>query len=125
MKDIVITMSTKKKHAPSIEDEKQWMDDTGGLCYPLSKGKPQHCVAGCWVYIIRGGKLGARGIAKDFHPPTSEKVVFFSGEETVSSSWKIFIHKIDIATSPIKVRGFQGFRYLRESDKSRFEDAFV
>jgi hypothetical protein len=64
LRDIKITLSQGPVHAPTIEAEAEWMRG-GPIWYPLAT-RPLHAQAGCWVYIIHGGALVARGRAEEF-----------------------------------------------------------
>jgi hypothetical protein len=48
MRDIKLTLSTDtKKRAPSIEEEKKWLDEAKKLWYPLGRYCPREAKPGC------------------------------------------------------------------------------
>lgn len=125
MDDIKITLSTDEKlRAPSIEAEKEWLEEEGELWYPVGPRCPRRAKEGCWVYFVRGGHLVARGRADEFTPPPTESKFSYTGEEDRTSGWEVRISAMELATRRIQHKGFRGFRYVTPEEKADFEAAF-
>jgi hypothetical protein len=124
--DIKLTLSTEARNrAPTIEAEATWLAREGKLYYPLS-GRPRRGVPGCWVYFIRAGELVARARAMDFRRmESSELGGSYTGVPQDSAGWHVaVIPPMELATRRVPHEGFQGFRYVSQSDAAQFEKAF-
>lgn len=125
MKDIKYTLSRAADRTNSIEEELKWLRDEGSLSYSLSAGKPQSTGRGNWIYFIRGGELVGRARIKELRPPSGEVRYSYANEPYTVTAWEAVISEMELATSPIPHKGFQGFRYVTDEERSRFEASFA
>lgn len=127
MDDIKLTLKIDpKKRSPSAEAEADWIKNNQ-VFYAL-QGKPQRTRPGCWVYFIRGGQLVMRAKAKDFlRMPQGEQLSTYTGiSEDKTNVWHVEVGApVELATSSIAHKGFQGFHYVTDAEHSAFETAFA
>ena len=124
MADIMITLSTDSRvYAGSIEQEANWAKSDGPLWYPLPT-MPRRASEGCWVYfILRGYMVGRARINKIRSKRLwtgrthKGKLLKHHGPAVVCSS-------VQVATSPVKHSGFQGYRYVAGPLLMKFHKAF-
>ncbi len=124
MADIKVTLSADpEKRTESIIQEAKWLEKEGALWYPL-QGRPKKADPGCWVYFIREGELAARAKSESFDPPSGEQMYGFKGKPEKRDTWKVRVSKMELAKKHLSYKGFQGFRYVTNEEKEKFEKAF-
>lgn len=124
MRDIKLTLSRRPERAPNIKAEAEWMQQEGELWYPLGRNKPVEADVGCLVYFVRDGHLVGRAYAEEFRHFERSASYTYSGEDHQLNGWEVKCITIEIATHRPAHKGFQGFRYLTDAERSEFEAAF-
>jgi hypothetical protein len=127
MTDIKLTLSKDtKKRAPDIHSEARWLKKEGALYYELHM-KPLRSCNGDWVYFIRDGEVVARAKASKFLWMSKNDLgPSYTGELTGHDGWCVKIKPpMQIASRLIPHHSFQGFRYVRQQEKTSFESAFA
>lgn len=92
--------------------------------YPLPSC-PRLAGTGCWVYFIRAGRLVARARAEAFEVP-GKPGKSYKGVSQPAAPASVVISSMAVLPQSrrIATQGFQGFRYLTDSDDKRFPRAF-
>jgi hypothetical protein len=125
MRDIKLTLSTELGvRAPSIEDEAAWIRRSGQMGYPLNS-VPRESGIGQRVYFIRAGQLVARATIVAFDRP-GKAGKSFGGVSKPAAPAGVRVSDIEVlpARKRIACKGFQGFRYLTDSELTELPKPF-
>lgn len=127
MTDIKITLSQDDDiYAANPDTEGRFMSSHGVLYYPLHV-MPRNAQVGCWVYFIFQDKLTARARSTAFISGNDLDLELYTYRDVKMDSAPAYLKctEIERATKPISTTGgFQGFRYVKPTEKQAFEDAF-
>jgi hypothetical protein len=120
MADIKLTLSQDK----CISREVEHMMEQGGLYYPLNE-LPKERKQVRWVYFILRNRLVARAKVveiEEFNEGQRRPILDYGGKDI----WKPgpWVKCADMEL-PLRSKGFEGFRYIREDEQKRFEEAFA
>lgn len=121
MADIKLALTKDK----CISREAEYMKEQGGLYYPLAN-EPQEAEQGCWVYFILRAHLVARAKAVEFvefKGDQKRQLLDSNGKDIWKPGWKVKCTDMEL---PLRSEGgFESFRYVREDERERFEEAFA
>ncbi len=125
MEDIKMTLSANPRlRSPNIEEEARWMVEEGPIYYPLS-GRPRRTEPGCWIYFIRERFLVARSRIDDIVQRVAPEAGHtYTGAPTALKRWTIACTSMEKAKTHVAHASFQGFRYVTDDERIRFEEAF-
>ena len=126
MTDIKITLSQDKTiYAGDIDLEDNWLREKELLWYPLCKGKPRKVNTNDWVYFILKGQIVGRARVVKLEKPEVD-LKSYQDKIIKTDRWGIWIKgRIEKPKKIILHPGFQGFRYLKQNEKKRYERAFM
>jgi len=114
-------------YADTIEEEDEWMKrNAGQLLYPLNQ-KPKFPDRIHWVYFVHNNVLDGRAKPKNFIEDPGRKVINAKGRELTHRGWFVECGDMVVLEPPKRnwtPGGFQGFRYVQESERTAFEQAF-